>query len=112
MEVFVERAVGPERVKRIIHQDLGVVLAAVDPNWAAWQVFQLLAEAGAPVVYLKGKIFGEEGSGCEVVHIRSEEHQIDRYEVTWITPPLPLLDDPDVIDLEVIEERPALPAGA
>jgi hypothetical protein len=99
-----------KRVGLEIRLDLMAVRAAVDPNWAAWTVFQALAEAGAPVIYLNGKIVGEDGSGFVLTRDRGVELLMDCYRASWIN--TPLLDDPDVIDLEVIEERLTLPAAA
>jgi hypothetical protein len=90
--------------------DLMAVRTAVDPNWAAWTVFHALAEAGAPVIYLDGKIVGKDGSGFVLTIDRDAELLMDCYRASWIN--TPLLDDPDVIDPELIEERLTLPAAA
>jgi hypothetical protein len=79
------------------------------PHCVPQRVGQLLMDAGAPVAWRNGKIEGSGHGFCEVEVIPDSILRVDTYYAYWDA--APRLDDPDVIDLEIVEEGPALPAG-
>lgn len=111
LELFLDKAVGPERLVVEVRLEHAAIRAVRDLHWVGWMVFQALAEADAPATYRNGEIIGEGGSNFEVACTHDTERQEDVYTCSWDAA-TPLLDDPDVIDLEIIEKRLALPAGA
>jgi len=111
LEPFLDKAVGPERLVVEVRLEHVAIRAVRDLHWVRWMVFQALAEADASATYRNGEIIGEGGSNFEVACTHDTERQEDVYTCSWDAA-TPLLDDPDVIDLEIIEKRLALPAGA
>lgn len=111
MELFLDKAVGPGRIVVEVRLEHVAIFTARDLRWVAWMVFQALAEADAPVTCRNGEIISEGGSNFEVACTHDTERQEDVYTCSWDAA-TPLLDDPDVIDLEITEKRLALPAAA
>jgi len=111
LEVFLDKAVGPERLVVEVRLEHAAIRTALDLHWVHWMVFQVLAGADAPVTYLNGEILGGGSRNFEIARVHDTERQEDVYTCSWDAA-TPLLDDPDVIDLEIIEKRLALPAGA
>ncbi len=111
MELFLDKAVGPERIVVEVRLEHVAICTARDLRWVAWMVFQALAEADAPVTYLNGEIFGGSSRNLEIARTHDTERREDVYTYSWDAA-TPLLNDPDVIDLEIIEKRLALPAAA